>query len=208
MSACSCNFCNNYSKQMQDHNKCNCQIEFACHDVCLLPCSQWDETMQLHSRGIFHLIRITTVFPDVTRPSKEHPQLPVFKALLIPSMTAERWNSFVINYPDKPMCCIEKKMDSDTWIVFELWFLFPLTLRMLYFHNFVHRGGRAERIFNFLTGHFNWFVGFVKDFTGNPFFWKFKGIGHLQYSMLNLLYLVQEQWIITSKKQDSKFLLT
>lgn len=119
MSASSCNFCNNYSKQMQDHNKCNCQIEFACHDVCLLPCSQWDETMQLHSRGIFHLIRITTVIPDVTRPSKERPQLSVFKALLIPSMTAERWNSFVINYPDKPMCCIEKKwtMTLSLWVV-------------------------------------------------------------------------------------------
>lgn len=58
------------------------------HTLALPPRSLQDETMQLRRGEMLHHSRITTVIPDVTCRSGEHPQLPVFKALLIPDLPA------------------------------------------------------------------------------------------------------------------------
>lgn len=79
----------------------------------LPPHSLQDETMQLHWGEMLHHSRITTVIPDVTCRSGERPQLPVFKALLIPDLLAYAWNSCPWNSPSKPVCCADGEGEDN-----------------------------------------------------------------------------------------------
>lgn len=59
--------------------------------ICVLPRPLWDKTICHTVEGCFI---ITTVLPDATSHSIENSQLPVFRGLLIPAMTSERWKSW------------------------------------------------------------------------------------------------------------------
>ena len=78
----------------QSHIRAIWSFDWVCISCCLFA-ALFSSEMKPNCGGTFHHIRITTVIPDATSHSIENSQLPVFKGLLIPAMTAERWNSWL-----------------------------------------------------------------------------------------------------------------
>lgn len=139
----------------REKSDCWTEITYSVWVCRLAPCTT--KKRQLHRAAMLHHSRITTVIPDVTCCSSERPQLPVFKALLIPDLPAYAWHSCPWNSPFKPVCCADGE-GEDNRPPLHFYSCYhhlcaPLPPPPQLCHGHQSWRGRTESIFNLLTVH-------------------------------------------------------